>query len=772
MKKPLTPVSSTPFRLIPAAGCFLMAASLAFAQAADSGKSGEGNDDSKDEVVQLSDFMVYSSPDDGYGASMTSTGSRVAEKIKNLPYSIEVITSEMMDDLAFTDLGEDFAYVSSFGGFDAGSGNINLRGLGVGKQLRNGFLRIGVIDKANIERIEVIKGPSAAIYGESLPAGLINIVTKKPKTKPAYKLTTRVGTNDLFRVDAEATGPLTKKLAYIVDVSRLKQGYDEPYASLNTTVYSGAVSYQFSPDTSLLVDAEYISRANVPSAPIPVRRTVVDGVTRNEDLATEIAGFNWYGPYELTQREVTTFDATFEHRFNSVWSLRAAANWFKRETEGRNNNIAGGVNPTYNTTGTNAGKLTGFVPGYGYAHETGYGAQIDLTAHYWLLNRVLENRTLLTFDYSDYTREDPQWRATASNAAAVGFPSVQDPNNPVYFWPSPEDYPDLYTLYRSNHNSTDVLGIFLRHQTAAWQGRFIVVGGIRYDLVMEDLHRYTEMLLGTGLENVVDHSEGHFTPNTGINFSILKGIRGYANYSKSFFVSSQTNSAPAYGQKVDPVNEGGYGLDYGIKAGMFDDKLNFTLGGFYIVRENVKAVDENGDSRRIGHILSRGLEFDSTYRIVSEQATTNVRLGYGFTNARYANNGNDLDALQRTMAGMPTHNAYLALNRVWKRGALKGFSLSVGLTYTGSSYPWTNRGGTQTAFPDGTVYILSNSGYRDIKIPAYFSTRASLGYSWRTGKFQHSVSVACINLMDDDYIQRNRALVPKQSWSFAYTLKR
>ena len=184
-------------------------------------------------------------------------------------------------------------------------------------------------------------------------------------------------------------------------------------------MYSGAVSYQFSPDTSLLVDAEYISRANVPSAPIPVRRTVVDGVTRNEDLATEIAGFNWYGPYELTQREVTTFDATFEHRFNSVWSLRAAANWFKRETEGRNNNIAGGVNPTYNTTGTNAGKLTGFVPGYGYAHETGYGAQIDLTAHYWLLNRVLENRTLLTFDYSDYTREDPQWRATASNAAAM-----------------------------------------------------------------------------------------------------------------------------------------------------------------------------------------------------------------------------------------------------------------------------------------------------------------------------------------------------------------
>lgn len=775
MKRPLISVFDSPLRPFPALGGFLLASSLALGQPAGASDSAAAanSGDSKDEPVQLSEFTVVASPDDGYGASMTNTGSRVAEKIKNLPYSIEVITSQMIDDLGITDFGDDFAYVSSFGGFDPGGGNINMRGMGVGKQLRNGFLRIGVVDKANIERIEVIKGPSAAIYGESLPAGLINIVTKKPKARDTYKLTTRVGTNDLFRVDAEATGAITKdkKLAYIIDLARMKQGYDEPYANLKSTVLSGAVSYQFTPDTSLLFDAEYIDRESVPSAPIPVRRTVVNGVTRNENLATEIAGFNWYGPYELSSRKVTTLDATFEHRFNSVWSLRSAANWFKRETSGRNNNIAGGVNPTYNTTGTNAGKLTGFVPGYGYGHEAGYGAQMDLTAHYWLLDRVLENRTLLTFDYSDYTREDPQWRATASAAAAVGFPSVQDPLNPVYFFPDPKDYPGLYTLYRSNHNTTDVLGVFLRHQTAAWNGRVIVVGGVRYDLVMEDLHRYTEMLLGTGPENVVKRSEGHFTPNTGINFGILKGVRGYANYSKSFFVESQTNAAPAYGTAPDLANESGYGLDYGLKAGMFDDKLNFTLGGFYIVRENVKAVDENGDTRRIGEILSRGLEFDSTYRIAGERSTTTFRLGYGYTHAKYTNDGNDLDALGRTLAGMPTHNAYLALNEVWKRGFLKGFRLSLGITYTGSSYPWTDRGGTQTAFPDGTIYVLSNSGYRDIKIPDYFSTRASIGYSWRTGKLRHEVSVTCANLLDDNYIQRDRQVVQQRSWSFAYTLK-
>jgi outer membrane receptor protein involved in Fe transport len=181
---------------------------------------------------------------------MAATGSRVAEKIQNLPYAIEVITMEFIEDLGFTDLDDSFAYASSFGGFDSGSGNINMRGTGVGKQLRNGFLRIGVVNRANIERIEIIKGPSAAVYGECLPAGLVNIVTKKPKLKKTAKLATRMGSNNLFGFDAEVTGPLglhpSRKTSFIIDASYFRTDYDQPHAGLRSRLLSAAVQHKFS----------------------------------------------------------------------------------------------------------------------------------------------------------------------------------------------------------------------------------------------------------------------------------------------------------------------------------------------------------------------------------------------------------------------------------------------------------------------------------------------------------------------------------------------
>ncbi len=82
--------------------------------------------------------------------------------------------------------------------------------------------------------------------------------------------------------------------------------------------------------------------------------------------------------------------------------------------------------------------------------------------------------------------------------------------------------PTLYTLNRWNNNRTDIYGLFLRHQTAAWKGRLIGVAGVRYDLVREDLRRETEARLGTGPVSVLKRDQDHFTPNAGVNFEVAK----------------------------------------------------------------------------------------------------------------------------------------------------------------------------------------------------------------------------------------------------------
>lgn len=726
----------------------------------------------EEEAIVLSEFTVKAEAADSYTASETITGSRVAERIRNLPYAVNVLTSEFIEDFGFIDFGDDFAYTSSFGGFDPGGGSANVRGLAVGKSLRNGFLRIGVVDRANIDRIEIIKGPSAAVYGEALPSGLVNIITKKPKSRPGYKLALTTGTNELGRVDLEATGPLgvSGKTAYLLNASHLEQGFEQPFARLRTQVLSGAVSHRFSASSSLLVELEYIDRHNCPVAPVPVARQTVGGNYHGR-LATEIAGFNWYGPEESTDRTVTTLNASFEHKLNSVWSLRIAGNAFGRDVSSRNNNVTGGVAPHYQVDGSNAGRLIDRLPAYGTGEEEGAGLQADLTARYWLGGRSVENRTLLTFDYSTYAREDPQWRAAAGAAlTASGFARLMDPRNPVYTWPTPEQFPALYPLYRWNDNRTDIYGLFLRHQSAFLQGRVLLVGGLRYDYVHEDLRRETEERLGKGPVSVLQRSQDHVTPNLGANVAVRKNLRAYVNYAESFFVNSQTNTAPVFGGAVDPVNEGGFGWDYGLKGSLLDEKLEFTVGGFYIVRENIRVTDEDGQSRRVGSILSRGVELDMTWNI-AEGAS--LLLGGGLNDASYTEAGQDLDQVGRQMSGVPKHSAYLALRKTWKSGPLKGFKANLGLTHTGKTRPFQDRGGVVTTLPDGRRVIVSHSGYRDIELPAYLSTRAGVSYGWRFGrsKLNHSVAVNVSNLLDDDYLERSRRVVEPFGASFTYTLK-
>src|SRR5687767_8860636 len=82
-----------------------------------------------EETVTPSEFTVRADPMDSYTASETVTGSRVAEKIRLLPYTVNVLTSEFIEDFGFFDFGDDFAFTSSFGGFDPGGGSANVRGL-------------------------------------------------------------------------------------------------------------------------------------------------------------------------------------------------------------------------------------------------------------------------------------------------------------------------------------------------------------------------------------------------------------------------------------------------------------------------------------------------------------------------------------------------------------------------------------------------------------------------------------------------------------------
>src|SRR5687768_6019642 len=131
-----------------------------------------------EDVIKLSEFSVSAEPDRGYVASETRTGSRVRTPIIDLPYTVNVLTSEFFEDFAIFELADNLVHVGSFTGLDIGGG-FNLRGFSATSQLRDGFYRLGRYGSSNVDRTEIIKGSNAAIYGRTSPGGMINMISKQ-----------------------------------------------------------------------------------------------------------------------------------------------------------------------------------------------------------------------------------------------------------------------------------------------------------------------------------------------------------------------------------------------------------------------------------------------------------------------------------------------------------------------------------------------------------------------------------------------------------------
>ncbi|HEY0946781.1 MAG TPA: TonB-dependent receptor plug domain-containing protein, partial [Opitutaceae bacterium] len=276
MKSPISSFGPHVRRLLGGAG---VATSLAVLAGANLSAQSSPEEGAADDVVTLQEFSVTTSATSEYVAAESITGTRVATKLRDLPFTVNVVTSDFLDDFAAFEFREQLSYTSSVVGYETISTGYMVRGVDANVQLRNGFRRIGLIDKVSVERIEVIKGAAASIYGTVMPGGTVNIITKKPKTKPENRIGFSVGSNNLLRGQASSTGPVgsSDKVFYRVDVAADTTEYDLEYKKKDQQTIVGSMLWKLKPTTSLLVEYEYLKRDEIGNASIPfIRSRAVD----------------------------------------------------------------------------------------------------------------------------------------------------------------------------------------------------------------------------------------------------------------------------------------------------------------------------------------------------------------------------------------------------------------------------------------------------------------------------------------------------------------
>ncbi|MBI5688687.1 MAG: TonB-dependent receptor [Verrucomicrobia bacterium] len=725
-------------------------------------RSAQGRRDSGDDSqpTLLPEFTVKGDGERGYLASESVTGTRVATAIRDLTFNVNVITGDFLDDFAFFEIDDDYGYTSSLNSFDQG-GNYNLRGFNANNMRRDGFFRVGMMDKSNIDRIEVLKGPVAAAYGESAPSGLLNVVSKQPRSTPSRELKLYLGSYDTTRVEGNASGPVpgTTSTFYALNLAFYERTFDVEYKALRNKSISLALTHNLQPTAKLSLTIEHMVRgaqSNPDTIPYLWNGTTYLGLATG---VPELRRFSHNGPNSYQNRTITSATGGYETRFAAGWSVRARGNWFHRTNQGHNTGSFTQYNPATRLL-SGRGRPTFSLTG-----EDGGGALVDASRRAFLFGGKVESWTTLTLDYTTYWRFGRTVQLSRNNNT--------NPADPYYFKTSMSldaiDYrvpafdPVLYSSVTSwLHNRVDTIGSYARQQFAFFNRRLIVMASARYDTTQYNLlQRDTSTPVAGALAH---YRLSQKSPVAGVNYKLAPGVAAYVNWSRAFDADSQGKRALS-----DRSMEHSNGFDYGFKSGFLEDRLQFTLGGFYTNRYDVAVTDVDpatGDTftTQDGAYRSRGAEFDGTWRIGNGL----MLLGsYAYVQSEQTDAGRDSDAVGRPPARQPKHQGSLA-GKYSASGALRGFSCNWGGVYTGGSYLVTNTAGG--IFDSRTRRYIGNNNQRNLTVGSSFRMDLGLRYQWKRSGLGHSLGLNVKNVLDREYVKSSRVFGDHRSWFASYAL--
>ncbi|WP_407892083.1 TonB-dependent receptor plug domain-containing protein [Scytonema sp. NUACC26] len=210
------------------------------------------------------ELEVSAPPETGYRVSNTSSATKTDTPLRDIPASVQVIPRAVIDDLGAKSQGDVLRTVG-IGPALFNSQNFDdpkIRGFRTSLSLRNGIRDVTssfATDISNTERLEVLRGPASVLYGQIVPGGVVNRVTKQPLQAPYYFAQMRIGSYDFYQPSIDLSGPLNEKrtLLYRLNASYLNTNSFADFLHQERYFVAPAFTLLLGKSTSLTVDGEY-----------------------------------------------------------------------------------------------------------------------------------------------------------------------------------------------------------------------------------------------------------------------------------------------------------------------------------------------------------------------------------------------------------------------------------------------------------------------------------------------------------------------------------
>lgn len=684
------------------------------------------------------------------------------------PQPVAIVTHEIIEQQQAKQLSDvlqnvNGIYVSS----SRGGSQDSFGGRGFSLSANNIFKNGARVNSAvfpevsGLERVEVLKGANAMLFGNAAAGGIINMITKKPKFNFGGTVGMNVGSWNSYKPTVDVYGPLSKNIAFRVNGTYENTDSFRDVVHSDKYYFNPSILFNLSDKSQLIVEADYLKNNFTPDFGIG-SITQPDGfsyqINDRVDRST-FFGADWQ--YQNVQQATTT--ATFNHQFNKKWSLNAVASY---QNYTKDYFSTERIQWAYEKDSDRVFWKRPLNRSYNEQNYT--SAQVNVNGEF--STGKINHKVLIGGD-ADYGTTDAYTYYDPSNNATFGtgylYGANGNPNGLVYLddsstWES-GSMPASEKLSKSRIN-TRRIGFYAQDFISLTQ-ELKVIAGLRWSYI-ENMPTITTQFL-TNKKTITQNtatSDQAITPKVGLVYMPNDDLSVFATYTNSFAANTGVDAHTFQALSPSLIDQ----YEVGAKKNFWNNALAVNLSVYQIIYRdyyqayidpvtNAASTDPRGLKEFAGKMRSRGAELD-----ITGNPTENLSIigGISYNNSVYRDTPADFGYIEdQRIVGTPstTFNAsvfYKFTNYV------KGLKLGAGVYYVGDRFGgWNDTKATNES---------RNNVSRTIEVGGYATVSLFAGYDWNRFSIQGKLG----NLFDTKSynVHENYSINPIMPRNFYFTL--
>ncbi len=584
-------------------------------------------------------------------------------------------------------------------------------------------------EMSGIERVEILKGSAAILFGNVAAGGIINLITKKPRFDFGGEISLRAGSFEFIKPSVDIYGGIGKgkKVAFRLNSSYERANSFRVGVSSERIFVNPSLLFKLGNKTDIILEADYQEDDRTPDFGVGIINYELVNIPRERYIGV---GWSYFKAKQLAS------SLSVNHTLNKQWSLSTIASVRTYATD-----LFSNTRPNNGSPISKDGTWVRNIQKTEIA-EPYYFGQIDLKGDF--KTGDVTHKVLVGIDSDRFK--------TSTNAFTPlnKYDTVNVFGNKSYRLRT--DIPTLAQATKTTIN-TKRTGVYAQDLIGITH-KIKLLLGLRYSYQDTRSDVYT---LTTKLNVSTKLYDGAFSPRLGLVYQPTINNAVFLSYANSFTLNTGTDIS---GNALAPSLIDQYEL--GFKNDMFERRLSINMTFYRIFNSNLAQISlENGNTNTnikelAGSVQSDGVEVDMVARPI---AGLQVMAGYSYNEAKFVKSNTFVEG--SFLKYNPNHTANASVNYTISKGKIRGFNIGLMGMYMGERYA-----GRSTR-----VQVIDDT-YKLVQLPSFKQLDATLAYSLKRvslkAKIGNVFDVLSYNVHDDNSVNpitpRNYSL--SVGWGF------